>query len=397
LDGIRVLDLTRLLPGPFATLVLADLGADVMKIEQPGVGDYLRMVPPLVDGTGARFRAVNRGKRSLALDLSHPEGRAVALRLAARADVVVEGFRPGVMERLGLGFDSLQAARKDILLCSISGYGQDGPFRERAGHDINYLALSGLLAEIPADSSGQHPAPLPVQVADLVGGGLYAVVAILAAIEQRRRDGAPRHLDISMTEGVLALMASEMAELLAFGATSRPAAGDGLLSGGHATYGVYRTADDRFLSVGSLEPKFAGTLAAVLGFEARADEMLAGPERQAELRSLLSERIASRPLDAWKTAFADVDACVEPVLSLEELVSHPQHVSRGVFRHDRDGALSMDGPVHTPCTSSTEDRRSPKLGEHTVVLLEEAGYSDAEVESLLRSGVAQRDELSGED
>jgi crotonobetainyl-CoA:carnitine CoA-transferase CaiB-like acyl-CoA transferase len=392
LQGIRILDLTRLLPGPYGTQILADLGADVCKVEQPGVGDYLRLVPPLVEGVGARFRAVNRGKRSVAVDLGTEAGREVVRQLAARSDVVVEGFRPGVLARLGLDFEALQGVRPDVILCSISGYGQDGPYRLRAGHDLNYLALAGLLAEMPA-AGDRHPAPLPIQIADLVGGGLFAVVSILAALLRRARDPQPqpRHLDISMTEGVLALMASEIAELLAAG-DDRPDPGQGLLSGGHATYRLYRTADDRWLSVGALEPKFAAALGEVLGFEARADEMLAGPARQQELGSLIAERVRARPLSHWEQAFASVDACVEPALRPEELASHPQHRARAVFRrdpHNPQGRLSTDGPVETPCTRAPLERTAPRLGEHTREVLTELGRTPHEIDALLADRIVE--------
>lgn len=385
LSGVRVLDFSRLVPGPFGTLLLADLGADVIKVEQPGLGDYLRMLPPQVEGMGARFRALNRGKRSIALSLAAAPGRQVALRLAATADVVVEGFRPGVMERLGLGFDALRSVRPDVVLCSITGYGQDGPFRDRAGHDLNYLALTGLLPEIVAPA-GRHPAPLPVQIADLVGGGLYAVVAILAALHQRQRDGQPRHLDISMTEGVLSLVAAEIAELLAAG-EGRPAPGEGLLTGGHATYGMYPSSDNRHLAVGSLEPKFAAALGQVVGFEARPDEMLAGPGRQAALREVIGRRLGQEPLEHWRETFAGLDACVEPALTVSEVAEHPQHRARGVFRRTSDEALSQDGPIHTPCARAPLDRRAPLLGEHTFEVLREVGYSEEDIAKLQEAQV----------
>jgi len=384
LQGLRVLDLTRLLPGPFGTLILADLGADVVKIEQPGAGDYLRMLPPLIDGIGARFRAVNRGKRSVALDLGCDAGREVLLRLARDADVVVEGFRPGVVGRLGIGFEALCGVKADTILCSISGYGQTGPWVAKAGHDINYLALSGLLSELGGDRT---PRPLPVQIADLVGGGLYGVVAILAGLEQRRRTGEPQHLDISMTEGVMALIASELADLLAAG-EGRPAPGDALLTGGLATYGAYATADRKILAVGALEPKFSGGLGPLLGFDARPDDLLAGPPRQRELAQKIGDTLATRSRDAWMELLGAHDVCCEPALAPDELRNHPQHKARGVLRTgDTDWGLSADGPVHTPCTRVGPDRVAPQLGQHSREVLREVGYEDATIEALLLDNV----------
>jgi alpha-methylacyl-CoA racemase len=384
LQGLRVLDLTRLLPGPFGTLILADLGADVVKIEQPGAGDYLRMLPPLLDGVGARFRAVNRGKRSVALDLGCDAGREVLLRLARDADVVVEGFRPGVVDRLGIGFAALCKVKSDTILCSISGYGQTGPLAKRGGHDINYLALSGLLAEL---SGHGPPRPPPVQIADLVGGGLYGVVAILAGLEQRRREGGPLHLDISMTEGVLALIASELADLLAAGEGRLPP-GEALLTGGLATYGVYPAADEKLISVGALEPKFSAGLGSLLGFEARTDDMTAGPERQRELRAQIAQTLASRNRDAWMELLGGHDVCCEPVLAPGEVVTHPQHVARGVLRSgETSWGLSADGPVHTPCTRAGSDRVAPQLGEHSREVLREAGFEEARIEALVAADV----------
>ncbi len=384
LQGLRVLDLTRLLPGPFGTLILADLGADVVKIEQPGVGDYMRMLPPMLDGVGARFRAANRGKRSVALDLGCEAGRQVLLRLARDADVVVEGFRPGVVDRLGIGFSDLCAVKADTILCSISGYGQSGPYRSRAGHDLNYLALSGLLSELGGDRT---PRPLPVQLADLVGGGLYGVVAILAGLEQRRRDGKPLHLDISMTEGLMALISTELADLLAAGG-QRPDPGEALLTGGLATYSVYPTADERLLSVGALEPKFSGVLGPLLGFEPALDDMLAGPERQRTLSTQIGEAIGGRTLKQCEELLGEHDVCCEPALSADELKEHPLHQARGVLRtDDTPWGLSMDGPVHTPCTRVDRDRRAPQLGEHSREVLHETGYDDAQIEALVTDGV----------
>jgi crotonobetainyl-CoA:carnitine CoA-transferase CaiB-like acyl-CoA transferase len=379
LDGVRVVDLTRLVPGPYGTLILADLGAEVVKIEEPGIGDYLRLVPPLTEGVGARFRALNRGKRSLCLDLRQAEGREVLLRLAARADVVVEGFRPGVMDRLGVGFGALCAVNPRLILCSITGYGQTGPWAGRAGHDLNFLALSGVLHEMSADGP---PRPPPLQIADLVGGGLFGALLVLAALAARTRDPRPRHLDVSMTEGVMSLLGPELAELLAAG-PDRPGPGQGLLTGGHALYGVYPTADRQLLSVAALEPKFAAALGDRLGLPVRADDLMASFERRTELRESVAAATARRSLDELEATLGGVDACTEPVLRPEALATHPQHAARGTLRGGAGpGGLSTEGPVHTPGAPAPPDRRAPRLGEHGRQILAELGYASSEIEHL---------------
>src|SRR5687768_4309328 len=251
LRGIRVLDLSRLLPGPFLTMVLADMGADVVKIEDPKLGDYLRAFPPGKGGMSGRFLAINRGKRSLALDLKSAPARDAFLKMVDMADVVVESFRPGVMDKLGIGYAELAARNPKIIVCSISGFGQTGPYALRAGHDLNYIALAGVLGMTgPAGGPPQMPG---VQIADLAGGALWGATAILGALVGRDRNGKGAHLDISMTEGSLALLAAELGN---FFCGAKPTRGTEMLNGAAACYGVYRTKDDRYLAVGALEPKF---------------------------------------------------------------------------------------------------------------------------------------------
>ena len=234
LAGIRVLDLSRLLPGPFLTMILGDMGADVVKVEDPRLGDYMRGIPPVKGAFSGRFLAVNRNKRSLALDLKAPAGRDAFLRLVARADVVVESFRPGVLDKLGVGWPAIEKANPRAILCSISGYGQDGPYRDRAGHDLNYIGLAGVLAMTgPKGGAPQMPG---VQIADLAGGGLWGATAILGALVGRATSGRGRHLDVSMTEGALALLIAELGNL---DCGARPTRGAETLNGGLACYGVY--------------------------------------------------------------------------------------------------------------------------------------------------------------
>jgi len=378
LQGIRILDLSRLLPGPFLTMVLADLGADVVKIEDPRLGDYMRQVPPAKGGISGRFLAINRGKRSIVLDLKAPAGRDALLRMAAQADVVVESFRPGVMDRLGVGYAQLAAANPRIVLCSISGFGQTGPYVERAGHDIGYLALAGVLAL--GGPAGGAPMMPGVQIADLAGGSLWSATAILAALVGRHRTGKGAHLDISMTEGALALVSAEVGNL---DCGAHPTRGVERLNGGVACYGIYRTQDDRYLAVGALEPKFWIALNQAIGRPPSVAELIAPPADQAATRAEIAAIFATKTAAAWNTILADHDCCVEVVTELDELPDHPLHRAREVF-FTIDGGPGV-GPVRqvrTPLGTPTSPRPPPRQGEHTHDVLAEYGFSGAEIAAL---------------
>jgi len=344
LDGIRVLDLTRLLPGAYCTLLLADMGAEVVKVEEPGSGDYMRWTPPLVDGQSALFDALNRDKKSVALDLKTPAGRDTLLRLVETADVLVEGNRPGVMERLGLGWNVLHERNPRLVMCSITGYGQDGPFASRAGHDLNYMAIAGALGlNGPRDGP---PVPLSVQVADVGGGGVQGAVAILGALVGVQRGGEGRHVDISMTDGAVSWLALVFA---ARAAGERVARGDQRLGGRFACYRVYECKDGRFYSVGALEPKFWAALCDAIG---RPDLVERQYAEDMETQREVERTFATRTRDEWEGVLSRVDACCEPVLELDEVASHPQIAARGV--------LARTG-------------RGPRLGEHTEEILKGVG------------------------
>ncbi len=378
LTGIKVLDLSRLLPGPFLTMVLADMGADVVKVEDPRVGDYLRAFPPAKGGISGRYLAVNRGKRSLALDLKAPAGRDAFLKMAAKADVVVESFRPGVMDKLGVGYAQLRAANPKIVLCSISGYGQTGPYVERAGHDLNYIALAGVLAMTgPAGGAPQMPG---IQIADLAGGALWGATAILGALVGRDRTGEGAHLDISMTEGALALLAAELGNL---DCGARPTRGTETLNGGLACYGVYRTADARFLSVGALEPKFWIALNQAIGRPPNVAELVGD---QAKLRDELADIFASKTAAEWQDLLAKHDCCVEVVTELAELPLHPLHSERGVF-FEIDGGDNVGRvlQVRTPVGMPANPTAPPRLGQHSRDVLAEYGFSDAEIAGIVKA------------
>ena len=378
LNGIRVLDLSRLLPGPFLTMVLADLGADVVKIEDPRLGDYLRGLPPVKGGMSGRFLAVNRGKRSAALDLKDSRARDAFLAMVERADVVVESFRPGVMDKLGLGYAALAAKNPKIVVCSISGYGQTGPYAHRAGHDLDYIALAGVLA------MGGHADGAPVmpgvQIADLAGGGLWGATAILAALVGRGRTGKGAHLDISMTEGSLSLLAAELGNL-ELGA--HPTRGVEALNGGLACYGVYRAKDDRYLAVGALEPKFWIALNQAIGRTPNVAEIVGKPADQAKTRDELAAIFATKTAEEWAAHLAPHDCCVEVVLEPDELADHPLHRAREVFFQIDGGAgVGSIQQIRTPIGKPANPLPPPRLGQHTREVLAEYGFAAGDIDAL---------------
>ncbi len=348
LDGVRVLDLSRLLPGPFCTQLLTDLGAEVIKVEDPQGGDYLRWTPPLLDdGTSVLFHALNRGKKSVTLDLKSEDGAAKFRKLLSSADVVVESFRPGVMEKLGFSPASMLGEFPRLVVCSISGYGQAGPLRLRAGHDINYVARSGAYALMAA------PVVLPVQVADLAAGAWPAAMQICAALVGRARTGVGAVVDVSMKDGVTGLLSMVLARTLV---GEDVGGGRDLLVGAVPCYGIYPTSDG-FLSVGALEPKFWAAFCAALG-----QPELATRNFDADIRSLLVELIAQKTTAAWTTIFSAVDACVEPVLSPAEALAEARRVDVDIGgRIFAFVGLGVDAPG---CTV-----RAPTLGQHNAELL----------------------------
>ena len=372
LTGIRVLDLSRLLPGPFLTMVLADMGADVVKVEDPKLGDYLRAFPPAKGGMSGRFLAVNRGKRSIALDLKDAAAKATFLAMVEKADVIVESFRPGVMAKLGLGYDALAARNPKIVLCSISGFGQTGPYVDRAGHDLGYIALAGVLA-MGGGVAGGAPSMPGVQIADLAGGALWGATAILGALVGRQRTGKGAHLDISMTEGALALLAAELGNQ---DCGARPTRGTETLNGGVAAYGIYATADGRYLAVGALEPKFWIALNTAIGRPPNVAEVVGKPHEQAKTRAELAAIFATKTAAEWNEILTKYDCCVEVVVETGELPTHPLHIAREVFFSIDGGPnVGMVQQVRTPLGTPNSPRLAPRHGEHTAEVLAEYGVT----------------------
>jgi crotonobetainyl-CoA:carnitine CoA-transferase CaiB-like acyl-CoA transferase len=390
LQGLKILDLTRLLPGGFCTLLLADLGADVIKVEDTGAGDYVRWAPPRYEGAdpsagGALFLSLNRGKRSVRVDLKTPAGREVLLRLARDADVLVESFRPGVLDRLGVGWEALHAANPRLVLCSITGYGQDGPYRDRAGHDMNYLARNGLLGLTGAPDG--PPVQAAGQIADLGGGALMAAVGILAALRERDRSGEGQAVDVSMTDGSLSWLAMVAARMFAEGAA--PARGSLELAGGLLCYRPYRCADG-WVTLGALEPKFWRAWCAGVGREDLAERQYdpVGSPTHAEVEAVFAARTRAE----WAAFNDEHDCCVEPVLALDEALDSELVRARGMVAElDQPGVAEpvrlLGVPVKLSRTPGDPARApGPALGEHTAAVLAEAGYRREEIDALMAAG-----------
>lgn len=391
LSDLKILDLTRLLPGGYCTSLLADLGAEVLKVEDTGMGDYVRWAPPYYDGVedsakSALYLALNRGKRSMRLNLKDESARAALLKLVDEYDVVVEGFRPGVMDRLGVGYDVLRARNPRIVYCSITGYGQTGPNRARSGHDMNYLGLIGML-----DLTGSHDGP-PVQaagqIADLGGGGLMAAYAILAAVREADRSGEGQLVDVSMADGALSWLTMAAGQYLADGRVPRRGAES--LTGGFVCYRPYACADG-YVTMGALEPKFWAAFCAGVGREDLMDKAFEPPGSEAHVA--VEQVFASRTRAEWK-AFADQhDCCLEPVLDLgEALDSELVEQREMVVEVDQPGAQEpvrqLGHPVKFSRTPADATRPGPALGEHTAEVLASIGYSAEQIAELEASGAA---------
>ncbi|HET6447608.1 MAG TPA: CaiB/BaiF CoA-transferase family protein [Conexibacter sp.] len=391
LAGLRVLDLSRLLPGGFCSLLLADLGAEVLKVEDTGMGDYVRWSPPYVEGAedsarSALFLSLNRNKRSIRVDLKSEGGKAVLLKLVREHDVLLESFRPGVLDRLGVGYERLKQENPGLVYCAITGYGQDGPKRDAAGHDMNYLALGGLLG-LTGDPSGA-PVQAAGQIADVGGGALMAAVGILAALRERERSGAGQVVDVSMFDGALSFLAMIAAQTLADGVTPRR----GLLplSGLFACYRPYECRDGGWVACGALEPKFWQAWCRGAGREDLIEQQFAAPGSDGH--RAVEEAFRSRTRAEWEAFAAEHDCCVEPVLDLDEALDSELVKAREmVVELDQPGAVApvklLGLPIKLDRTPGDPSRApGPALGQHTHEVLVALGYGADEIEALTASG-----------
>lgn len=363
-----MLDLTRLLPGPYCSQLLADFGAEVIKVEEPETGDYARWSRSKDSDYSALFASVNRNKKSVTLNLKEEEDRKLFLELVKSADVLVESFRPGVMERLKLGYSKLKDINPKLIYCAITGYGQTGPFKQEPGHDINYLSYSGMLH---FQGNKEIPPTLPAtQIADLSGGGLMAAVGILTALVGRNETGKGQFVDISMTDGVVSMLQTILPNFLAGDTINQD---DLPLLGSRASYNVYKTADQRYLSVGALEPKFWKNFCEGIEKPEFIPLLNEPPPVQHQVRKVIGQVIESKTLAEWLAVFDGIEACVSPVLTLPEVIEHPQILARNMIietNDDERGNMRYIGiPIKLSDTPGTIRSKAPKLGEHNEEIL----------------------------
>jgi len=388
LDGVRVLDLSRLLPGGFCSLLLADFGADVLKVEDTGMGDYIRWATPYHDGASesarsALFLALNRGKRSVRVNLKEERGREVLLRLVREHDVLLESFRPGVLDRLGVGYERLKQENPGLVYCAITGYGQDGPNAQRSGHDMNYLGLGGLLGL--SGERGGPPVQAAGQIADLGGGALMAAFGVMAALRERERSGEGQLVDVSMFDGALSWLALVAARYLCDGEV--PGRGGLELAGGLICYRPYECRDG-WVTLGALEPKFWAAWCRGVGREDLVERQFEplGSGAHAEVQRIF----AGRTRDEWREFASHHDCCLEPVLDLDEaLDSELVRAREMVVEMDQpgtDGVRLLGVPVKLSRTPGAPAGPGPALGEHTHEVLRGLGYEAHEVAALEEAG-----------
>jgi alpha-methylacyl-CoA racemase len=390
LSDVKILDFTYLLPGPFATLILSDLGAEVLRVESHTRIDMARLAPPYVDKecrVSCMHAYLNRNKKSIALDLKFKESVEIVKRLIAESgyDVVIEQFRPGAMDRLGLSYDTLSKINPRVIYCSITSYGQSGPLRDRAGHDINYLSLSGVMSY--SGSKKEGPCLMGIQVADVGSGSNNAVIGILAAIIHRLRTGKGQYIDVSMTDGMFPYhVVSGIGSLLG---EKEPCYESEILNGG-SLYGFYKTSDGRYLSFGGLEPQFLTAFLQALGLGHYIPRLME-PALLDELRQQVSGIIRSQSLDHWVQVFKEVDACVEPVFNFREATASDHAASREIV-------VDVSGPDGTPIkqiafpirfSGYTPEYRSigPVLGKDTLEVLKSLGHTDWEIADMKSKGI----------
>lgn len=366
--GLRILDLTRLLPGPLGTMLMADMGAEVIKIEDPNAPDYVRAFPPYVNGESANYMAYNRSKRSVLLNYQTPEGRDQFLNLVKTADVVVEQFRPGHLDRLGIGYAAARAVNPRIIYVSVTGFGQTGPYAHLAGHDLNYIALAGVLG-LTGDSNPDSGPTVPgVQLADIAGGSYMSVVGTLSALYARERTGEGQHVDVSMTDAVMPLLS--VAYALYAGTGTAPERGTLPLSGGLANYGVYRCRDGKHIALGTLEPKFWQKFCTLIGKPDWFSFLLpTNPQQLTDFKAQIQAIFGEKDRDEWTRFGLEHDLLITPVNTLDDLDADPQLMARQMImtqEHPVAGTFQTIGvPLKFSGTPAQPAWPAPSLGDDT--------------------------------
>jgi crotonobetainyl-CoA:carnitine CoA-transferase CaiB-like acyl-CoA transferase len=387
LDKIRILDLTRLYPGPLGTMMLADMGAEVIKIEDINNPDYMRYYPPYLRTESAGFLAVNRSKRSVAINLGTKKGVELFFLLVKTADVVIEQFRPGIIDKMGIGYKNARKIKKDIIYVSLTGYGQNGPYAMQAGHDINYIGYSGILSSTGTKETG--PVIPGAQIADVAGGAYMTIIACLSALWAREKTGRGQQVDISMLDAILPLMTLQMAHYQAVGIL--PEAGQAALSGGLACYNVYQCADGKYVALGILEEKFWKNFCEVMRHSEWLDRQFVVGEEADKLRGEISALFLTKTRDEWIIAGADHDICLAPVVEIAEIENNYHLQTRNMIieqKHPACGKIKGFGvPLKFSRTPAKPGMPAPSLGKDTQAILKELGYSKSDIKTFQEEGV----------
>ena len=386
-SDLKVLDLSRLLPGPYCSLMMADYGAEVIKIEEPAKGDYIRSRQPAIKGIGARHLTINRNKKSMELNLKTKEGKEIFKEMASQADVILESFRPGVMDRLGIGYEAISKVNEGIVYCSLTGYGQTGPYRSLPGHDINYIGYSGVLGLI-GEKDGKPVIP-GVQIADLGGGALMALSGICMALYHKERTGKGQYIDVSMMDGAVTWLYAAVSDF--FASEKVPKRGSNRLDGRFAFYNVYETKDHKFITVGASENKFWKNFC----YSVKKPEWIDMHEGPDDVQNLLKGELTAlfmtKNQQEWLDILAMEDTCVGPVNDIDQLFSDPQIMERELFtemEHPTSGLIKQIGfPLKFSKTPGKIRSHAPLLGEHTEAILEKMDFSKEAISTLRSKGV----------
>ncbi len=385
LTGIRILDLTQLYPGPLATMMLADMGADVVRLEHPSRPDNVHLLPPFVGKESAAYLALNRSKRSLALDTGKEEGQKVFFDLVRRADVVMEQFRPGVLEKIGIGYEQAMAFNPRIIYVSITGFGQDGPYRQKAGHDINYISLTGLLSQVKKGDEMVLPG---FQTADVVGGGYMSVIACMAALWHREKTGKGQRVDVAMTDSIMPMLTLQLAQY--WGSQGNDEVVN-LFDGSFPFYGVFECADGKLVSLGALEQKFWAGFCEMAGKPEWLSLQFPAGDEKGKVREEVARLFRTKSRDEW-LALADVhDICLSSIHEMEDLEKDPQlRVRQMIVETEHETGLKLKGvgiPIKFSESKPDQPEPAPTVGQHSIEILKEIGYTDERIEALLGKGI----------